>query len=195
MLGDTSNNNLVPLPDQNRVSQRRLLRSVSIWVLNILRDSTTSLDNPLHPPSFLPSLMLKLNFLCFSFCPLPLVLSLSTAEKSLVLSSFLPSRSIYISAQDSPEPSCLQDEEFQLSQSPLVSEMLQSLNYLCGPSLDYHQYVHVSPGKPSSGPNSRGVSHQVQAEQKDHLLQPSANVLPNACPGSFWPLLQGCIAG
>jgi len=33
------------------------------------------------------SLMFTWNFLCFSLCPLPLVLSLGTTEKSLVLSS------------------------------------------------------------------------------------------------------------
>ena len=39
-------------------------------------------------------LMFKLNFLCFSLCPLPLALSLGTTEKSLA-QSLLTSLGIY----------------------------------------------------------------------------------------------------
>ena len=63
------------------------------WVFNISRegDSTTSLGSlfqcsvTLRGKKFF--LVFRRNFLCFSLCPLPLVLSLGTTEKSLAPSS------------------------------------------------------------------------------------------------------------
>lgn len=71
-------------------------------------------------------------FLCFSLCPLSLVLSVGTPEKSLALPCLHPpfrylSRSCL---------SLLQAEQPQVFQPFLLCEMLQSLNELSGPSLD-----------------------------------------------------------
>jgi len=79
------------LPKQGHYS--RLHRTLSRWVLNISRegDSTTSLGSLFQGSITLRGklffLMFSWNFLCFSLCPLPLVLSLGTAEKSLAPSS------------------------------------------------------------------------------------------------------------
>ena len=78
---------------QSRVIYSRLHRNFSRRVLNISRegDSTTSLGSlpqcsvTLRGKKFF--LMFRWNFLCFSLCPLPLVLSLGTTEKSLAPSS------------------------------------------------------------------------------------------------------------
>jgi len=74
---------LVQPPCQSRVAYSRLHRTSSRQVFNISRegDSTTSLWNlfqcsvTLRVKKFL---MFRQNFLCFSLCPLPLVLSLGT---------------------------------------------------------------------------------------------------------------------
>jgi len=67
----------------------------------------------------------------FSLCPFPLVLSVGTTEKSLAPPSF------HLSIDKvSPEPSLLQAEQSQFSQPFPTEEMLQTLNLLCGPSLD-----------------------------------------------------------
>jgi len=73
--------------------QSRLHRTLSRRVLNLSRegDSTASLGSlfqcsvTLRGKKFF--LMFRRNFLCFSLCPLPLVLLLSTTEKSLAPSS------------------------------------------------------------------------------------------------------------
>ena len=78
-----------PTPCRSRVTYSRLHRTLSRWVLNISRegDSTTSLGSlfqcsiTLRGKKFF--LMFRWNFLGFSLCPLPLVLSLGTTEKSL----------------------------------------------------------------------------------------------------------------
>ena len=71
----------------------RLHRTLSRLVLNISRevDCTTSLGRLFQGSVTLRGkffLMFRWNFLCFSFCPLPLVLSLGTTEKSLAPSSW-----------------------------------------------------------------------------------------------------------
>ncbi|NXG57216.1 ENO4 Enolase, partial [Hemiprocne comata] len=72
-------------------------------------------------------LRFKWNFPCSTLCPLPLVLSLGTTEKSLAPSSL----HIRISPHKvSPQPSLLQAEESQLSQPFLIREMLQSPSHL-----------------------------------------------------------------
>jgi len=73
---------------RSRVTYSRLHRAASRWVLNISRegDSTTYLGSlfqcsvTLRGKKFF--LMFRRNFLCFSLCPLPLVLSLGITEKS-----------------------------------------------------------------------------------------------------------------
>ena len=92
-LAGTSVSHLVQLPCQSRVSYSRLHRTLSRRVLNIFRegDSTTSPGSLGQGSVTLTGnkffLMFSWNFLCFSLCPLPLVLSLGTTEKSLALSS------------------------------------------------------------------------------------------------------------
>jgi len=92
-LEDTSVAHLVQTSCRSRVAYSRLHRTTFRRVLNISRegDSTTSLGSlcqcsfTLRGKKFF--LMFRRNFLCFSVCPLPLVLSLDTTEKSLAPSS------------------------------------------------------------------------------------------------------------
>jgi len=80
---------LVQPPCQSRVTYSRLHRTASRRVLNISRegDSTTSLGSlfqcsiTLRGKKFF--LMFRRSLFCFSLCPLRLVLSLGTTEKSL----------------------------------------------------------------------------------------------------------------
>ena len=73
-----------PTPCWSRVTQSRLHRTLSRRVWNISRegDSTTSLGRLFQSSVTLRGkkffLMFRRNFLCFSLCPLPLVLSLGT---------------------------------------------------------------------------------------------------------------------
>ena len=84
---------LVQPPCRSRVTYSRLHRTSYRQVFNISRegDSTTSLGSlfqcsvTLRGKKFF--LMFRRNFLCFSLCPLPLVLSLGTTGKSLAPSS------------------------------------------------------------------------------------------------------------
>ena len=45
----------------------------------------------------------------------------------------------------SPQPSLLQAEQPQLSQSFLMGEVVQPSDHFCGPALDSFQHVHVFP--------------------------------------------------
>lgn len=70
---------------------------VSRWLLNISKDgeSTICLHNPGQCSAALKckknvSLMIRQSLLCCSWCPLPLVLSPGTTEKSLALFSLYP---------------------------------------------------------------------------------------------------------
>jgi len=88
-LEGTSVGHLVQPSCPSRVTYSRLHRTLSRQVLNNSRegDSTTSLGSlgqgsvTLRVKKFF--LMFRWNFLCFRLCPLPLVLSLGTTEKSL----------------------------------------------------------------------------------------------------------------
>ena len=92
-LEGTSVSHLVQPFCRSRVTYSRLHRTASRRVLNISRegDSTTSLGSlfqcsvTLRVKKFF--LMFRWNILSFSLCPLPLVLSLGTTEKSLAPSS------------------------------------------------------------------------------------------------------------
>jgi len=92
-LEGSSVGHLVQPPCRSRVTYSRLHRTLSRQVLNISRegDSTTSLGRlfqcsiTLRVKKFF--FVLSWNFLCFSLCPLPLVLSLDTTEKCLASSS------------------------------------------------------------------------------------------------------------
>ena len=121
------------------------------------------------------------NLLFFSMCPLPLILSLDTTEKSLPLSSSLTTvRYLYTSAR-TLKPSFLQDTQSKCSQPFLTCEVLQSLHRPCGPLLDTLQYVHVSlePGSPELGPALQLWPHQCWVVGKDHLPWPADNT-PNS---------------
>ena len=92
-LEGTSVGHLVQAPCQSRVTYSRLHRTLSRRALNISRerDSTASLGSLFQGSVTLRGkkffLMLRRNFLCFSLCPLPLVLSLGTTGQSLAPSS------------------------------------------------------------------------------------------------------------
>jgi len=85
----------------------------------------------------------KKGFLCFSFCPLPPVLSLGITEQSPAPTASHPPCRYLLTLMRSPLSLLLQAEESQLSQPLLTGEMLQSMNQLCGPLLDSLQYVYV----------------------------------------------------
>lgn len=91
-------------------------------------------------------LMFTWNLLCFSLCPLPLIMSLGTTEKSLNTSSLHPSfRYLYTCIR------ILVSVHFHFSRldSPsslreFICEVPQSLNHPCHLLLDCFQYLHVS---------------------------------------------------
>jgi len=91
VLEGTPGDHQVQLPP--KAGYRNLHRKVFKWVLNTSceGDSSVCLGSLFQcsittkVKSFF--LMFRWNFLCSSMCPLPLVLSLGTAEKSLALSS------------------------------------------------------------------------------------------------------------
>ena len=90
-LEGTSVGHLVQPSCRSRVTYSRLHRTTSRRVLNISRegDSTTSLGSLFQGSITLRGkkffLMFSWNFLCFSLCPLPLVLSLGTTERQAAL--------------------------------------------------------------------------------------------------------------
>ena len=100
---------LVQPPCQRRVTQSRLHRNSSRQVLNISTEgeSTTPLDSlfqcsiSLRAKKFFP--VFRYNFLCFSLCPLPLVLSLGTTEKSLAPSSWMKASLQYLAQEKIPK--------------------------------------------------------------------------------------------
>jgi len=83
-------------------------------------------------------LVWRWNDMYFDLCPLPLVLPLSTTEKSLALSSLLP-HEVFIYVDKIPKPSLPQAEQTQLTQPFLMWQMPQRLNRLRGPLLDAFQ--------------------------------------------------------
>lgn len=91
----TSHDHVVQTHAQNKFSLRSLLRAVSSQVLNISRDgySTTSLSKLFQNLIAFKVKSFFLTFqwilLYFSLCPLSLVFSLGTTEKTLTLSSLL----------------------------------------------------------------------------------------------------------
>ena len=95
-LGGTSVGHLVQPPCWSRVTYSRLHKTLSKQVLNTSRvgDSANSLGSlfqcsvTLRVKKFF--LMFRRNFIFFSLCPLSLVLSLGTTEKSLAPSSWHP---------------------------------------------------------------------------------------------------------
>lgn len=86
-----------PSSGPSRATYIKFLRTISRWVSSISNgeDSTLSLDKLCQCLVTLIakkcSLMFRGNILCFSSCPLSLVLSLNTPEEYLAPSSFHPS--------------------------------------------------------------------------------------------------------
>jgi len=91
------------------------------------------------------SYMFKWNLLYFSLCPLPLVLSLGTTEKSLSLSSLPLPHQVFTHIEITcPESSLVYGEQSQLTQPLRICQMFQYFSHLHGPLLDPVQHVHVS---------------------------------------------------
>lgn len=111
----------------NRATYIKFFRIISRWVSNISNggDSTVSLDNLCQCLATLIAkkyfLMLTENLLCFSLCPLSLVLSLKTPEGRLGLSSLHPPyRNLYKIVRSPSNPSLSCAEQCQLSQPFLI---------------------------------------------------------------------------
>lgn len=83
----------------------------------------------------------------------------------------------------SPEPSLLQAKQLQLSQPLLVWHMLHSLNYLCDPSLNLLQYVHVSLvlGSPEPDTALEVRSHECFTREKVPLAGNAQDVVGLCC--------------
>lgn len=102
----------------------------------------------------------------------------------------LPYRSFTHISKITLELSLLQTRQSQFSQLLLVSQMLQSLNHLCGPLLESLLDV-LCPywtGEPKTGPSTWFVPHQGWAEGKNHLPR-LVNALPNA-EGVWWLMVS-----
>ena len=89
-----------------------------------------------HPHSKKCFSLFRQHLLCFSLCPLPLVLSLDTAEEAGYLFFTLSLQKQLYTLMRSCMSLAFQAEQFQLFQPFLTAEMLQPLNHLSGPSLD-----------------------------------------------------------
>lgn len=115
--------------------------------------------------------MFRWTILCFSWCPSPLIFSLSTNEKSLASSSFATSLQVFVHINEIlPEPFLLQAAEFTCSAFHDVTNTLD-------PSLALWPFTGLAPVVPS--PLFRGVWNWTQysrcgpasAEWKEHFLQ------------------------
>lgn len=88
-------------------------------------------------------LILLRNFLCCSFYPVPLALTLCTTEKKPGLIHFTHAFQIFINSDEISCHCTLLQIESQVSQPSLVREMLLVLNHLCGPLLDSLQKIPI----------------------------------------------------
>lgn len=77
------------VPAQSRVTYRMLSRTMSHWAFNICIDGNTRTPHSTTLTVRKLVFMFKWNFLYFSWCPLPPVLSLGTTEKTLDLLAVL----------------------------------------------------------------------------------------------------------
>lgn len=125
-----------PSPCSNQGLQgSRLLRAVSSWVLNYCqRHRLHNLSGNLFQcltnvmgKKFL--LLFKWNFLHFSLCPLPLIPSLDTSEKSLALSSLLPPI-WYLYTWIRPAPPSLLEDNILINISKILIKYLKIHIYL-----------------------------------------------------------------
>lgn len=102
------------------------------------------------------------NFLYVGLCPLPLVLSLGTSQKSLIPSPSRPPSSVYTHCEDTLS---LLFSRLNSPSSPkplLVRQLLQSHHHPCGPRLNLLQHVHVFPytEEPSTGRSTPDMTQQ-----------------------------------
>lgn len=166
-LENTSWDQLGQALSSGRVSNIRLPRPTSCWVLNVSKDadSTISLGNlfqywiTLRVKQWLS--VFRWNFLVFNLCPSLLLLSASTAEKSLAhSSSFLPIKYSYT-----------------LLRSPLnlIFSRLNSL--LEGWKVCYPEIQGCSP--------ALHLASSSQGPEPHHLMVPAAKTVFDLCP---WPI-------
>lgn len=122
---------------------------------------------------------------CVSVCPLSLVLSLGTTEKSLCLSSLHLPLSYLYALRKYPRvfPSSWANQS-QLSQPSLIWWMLQSLNHFCCTLLDPLQEFHVSwvLERPTLDKALRMWPQWGWVETEDQLLWPAGNIVALLCP-------------
>lgn len=96
-------------------------------------------DDPYNKRCFV---LFKQNFLYFSLCPLPLVLSLDSTQNHLSPFSLRCLLVVFMHGQGPSKHSYLCAEHYQLSEALFVWMVLHSFNCLCGPPLDSLQKVH-----------------------------------------------------
>lgn len=130
--------------------------------------------------------MFRRNLLCSSLCPLPLDLSLGTAEKRLVASS-IQSLIRYLYTLIRPLLSLLQAEKYQLSQILVIGERFWLLHDFSGPLLDSLHYVQFSfvLGCPAPDTELKVWPHQCWIIEKDQQPRPAGSNLLNAVQGSI----------
>lgn len=81
--------------------------------------------------------------MCFSLCPLPLVLAQGTTKKKTDSIFSAPSLQISVHIDEISEHSLFQAEHSKLSQPFLIGKMDQFLNHLSDPSLDSLKQLHM----------------------------------------------------
>lgn len=108
-------------------------------------------------------------FMCFSFCPLPLTLSLHTWEEPDSFSS--ASHQVLITDGIPVQAFFLEDEQFQLAQPSLVGQICSPLMTSVILRWTYCQHVHVCLvlGSPALDTALQRWLLQCWAEWKDHL--------------------------
>lgn len=109
-------------------------------------------------------LTFKWNLMCFGLCLSPLILSLSTTEKSLAFRSYAVPSGIYTHSSGSLERSLPQAEQPPLPQPLPIGKMLQSLNHLPGPLLDSLLSVPCN-GESTPGPSTPDISLVLSREE------------------------------
>lgn len=117
-------------------------------------------------------LVFRWNRLCSSLCPLFLVLSLGTMEKSLALALSFWHPHFQFLCTLKRSPSLLFSWLNSLrSLNFLIGELLPSLHHICGPPQDSFQYVDVCLSVEGSElyPALHVQPHQRWVAEKDHL--------------------------
>lgn len=125
--------------------------------------------------------MLRWNFLCFSLCLLPLILSVDTTEKT-------PSLQLLTHFDQISPVTSLQVEQAQVPQPLLTWEVLQSIYHFNSLSLDSFQELHITLVL-----RSPVLVHRTPGEATPQLSKrihrPAVNVFPNAAQDNIVLLL------